>query len=62
MSEEVWLPDELTADADWDLVSQVSSSLTYDINKVRAFVVALLEDVNDHTAADKVNDILVATE
>ena len=60
MSEEVWLPDELTADADWDLVSQVSSSLTYDINKVRAFVVALLEDVNDHTAADKVNDILVA--
>ena len=62
MIDEVWLPDELTADADWDLVSQVSRSLDYDIDKVHAFVVALLEDVNDHTAAEKVNDILVATE
>ena len=52
----------LSADADWDLVSQVSSSLDYDIDKVRAFVVALLEDVNDHTAAEKVNDILLGVE
>tara|TARA_B100000749_G_C18102946_1_gene332592 strand:+ start:322 stop:507 length:186 start_codon:yes stop_codon:yes gene_type:complete len=52
----------LSADADWDLVSQVSSSLDYDIDKVRAFVVALLEDVNDHAAAEKVNDILMAAE
>ena len=49
---------DLSAAANWDLVSQVSSSLDYDIDKVRAFVVALLEDVNDHTAAEKVNDIL----
>ena len=52
----------LSADADWDLVSQVNSSLDYDINKARAFVVALLEDVNDHTAAEKVNDILLGVE
>ena len=52
----------LSADADWDLVSQVSRSLDYDIDKVRAFVVALLEDVNDHTAANQVNDILLAAE
>ena len=49
---------DLSAAANWDLVSQVSSSLDYDIDKVRAFVVALLEDVNDHAAAEKVNDIL----
>ena len=52
----------LSADADWDLVSQVSRSLDYDIDKVRAFVVALLEDVNDHTAATQVNDILLGVE
>ena len=49
---------DLSAAADWDLVSQVNSSLDYDIDKARAFVVALLEDVNDHAAAEKVNDIL----
>ena len=53
---------DLSAAANWDLVSQVSSSLDYDIDKVRAFVVALLEDVNDHTAAEKVNDILLGVE
>ena len=52
----------LSADAEWDLVSQISSSLDYDIDKVRAFVVALLEDVNDHGAAAKVNDVLMASE
>ena len=52
----------LSADADWGMVSQVSSSLDYDIDKVRAIVVALLEDVNDHTAAEKVNDILRGVE
>ena len=62
MTENIWLPDELTADADWDLVSQVGSSLDYDIDKVRAFVVALLEDVSDHAAATQVNDVLIASE
>ena len=62
MTENIWLSDELTDDADWDLVSQVGSSLDYDIDKVRAFVVAILEDVNDHTAAEKVNDILLGVE
>ena len=62
MNEENWLANDLTADTDLDLVSLVSSSLTYDVNKVRAFVVALLEDVNDHGAAAKVNDVLMASE
>jgi hypothetical protein len=62
MTENIWLADELTTDIDLDLVSLVSSSLAYDVNKVRAFVVALLEDVNDHTAAEKVNDVLIASE
>ena len=62
MIDDVWLPDELTIDTDLDLVSLVSSSFEYDIEKVRAFVVAVLEDVNDHTAAAKVNDVLIASE
>ena len=41
MTENIWLANDLTADTDLDLVSLVSSSLNYDINKVRAFVVAL---------------------
>ena len=62
MSDEVWLPDELTADTELDLVTLVADSLVSDIGKVRAFVVALLQDVDDRQAAIKVNDILVATE
>ena len=62
MNEENWLANDLTADTDLDLVSLVSSSLTYDVNKVRAFVVALLDDVNDHMAAEKVNDVLLGVE
>ena len=62
MTENIWLANDLTADTDLDLVSLVSSSLNYDINKVRAFVVALLEDVNDHAAATQVNDVLMVAE
>ena len=62
MIEEVWLPDDLTDDKDLDLVSLPSSSLDYEIGKVRAFVVALLTDVNDQQAAAKVNDVLVSAE
>ena len=62
MIDDVWLPNDLTDTIDVELVSMTSSSLDYDINKVRAFVVALLEDVNDHEAAAKVNDILIASE
>ena len=62
MIDDVWLPEELTIDTDLDLVSLVTSSLVYDISKVRAFAVAILEDVNDHIAAAKVNDILVGSE
>ena len=62
MTENIWLADEMTADIDCDLVTLVSNSLNYDINKVRAFVVALLEDVNDHSAAIQVNDVLMVAE
>ena len=57
-----WLPSELTDEKDVDLVSLVSSSLEYNIDKTRAFVVALLTDVNDHNAAAKVNDVLLGVE
>ena len=62
MIDDIWLPEELTADIDLDLIPTVSRSLEYEISKVRAFVVALLEDVNDHEAAAKVNDVLIASE
>ena len=62
MTENIWLARELTADADLELVSLVSSSLDYEIDRVRAFVVALLEEVNDHTAAIQVNDVLMPAE
>jgi len=57
-----WLSDELTDEKDIDLVSLVSSSLNYEVDKIRAFVVALLTDVNDHGAAMKVNDVLLGSE
>ena len=57
-----WLPNDLTDEKDSVLVSLTSSSLDYDIDKTRAFVVALLTDVNDHTAAVKVNDVLLGVE
>tara|TARA_Y100000034_G_C6750309_1_gene333455 strand:+ start:583 stop:765 length:183 start_codon:yes stop_codon:yes gene_type:complete len=57
-----WLPSELTDEKDIDLVSLVSSSLEYNIDKTRAFVVALLTDVNDHNAASSVNDVLLGVE
>lgn len=57
-----WLPNDLTDEKDKDLVSLTSSSLDYDIDKTRAFVVALLADINDHTAATQVNDVLLGVE
>ena len=48
-----WLPNDLTDEKDKDLVSLTSS---------RAFVVALLTDVNDHIAATQVNDVLLGVE
>ena len=57
-----WLPSELTDEKDIDLISLVSSGLNYDIDKTRAFVVALLTDVNDHNAASSVNDVLLGVE
>ena len=55
---EKWLADEITTDEDKTLVELVSSSLNWKTDKIRAFVVALMENCNDHQAAKKVNDIL----
>ena len=57
-----WLPNELTDKKDSDLVIWLGRELDYDIDKTRAFVVALLTDVNDHNAAAKVNDVLLGVE
>ncbi len=57
-----WLPNELTDKKDTDLVIWLGRELDYDIDKTRAFVVALLTDVNDHNAATKVNDVLLGVE
>ena len=57
-----WLPSELTDKKDTDLVIWLGRELDYDIDKTRAFVVALLTDVNDHNAAAKVNDVLLGVE
>ena len=58
----VWLASEITDHADLELVDLVSSSMDYDINKTRAFVVALLQNANDHSAAAQVNDVLLGVE
>ena len=57
-----WLPSELTDKKDSELVIWLGRELDYDIDKTRAFVVALLTDVNDHNAAAKVNDVLLGIE
>ena len=57
-----WLPSELTDKKDSDLVIWLGRELDYDMDKTRAFVVALLTDVNDHNAAAKVNDVLLGVE
>ena len=56
-----WLPDDLTNEGN-ELVSMVSVGLDYNIDKARAFAVALLVDVNDHNASSQVNDVLLASE
>ena len=57
-----WLPDDLVADEDKDLVSVVTRELEWDIPKIRALVVAVLEDANDSDAAVQVNELLGSLE
>ena len=57
-----WLPDDLVADEDKDLVSVVTRELEWDITKIRALVVAVLEDANDSDAAVQVNELLGSLE
>jgi hypothetical protein len=53
-----WLADDLVLKEDRDLVSLVVDSLNFDISKVRAFAVAVLEEVDDNEAAVQVNELL----
>ena len=58
VKEHKWLANEITTDNEKDLVRLVSSSLNWKTDKIRAFVVALLENCDDHQVANQVNDIL----
>ena len=53
-----WLADDLVLEEDRDLVSLVAHSFNFDISKVRAFAVAVLEEVDDLEAAVQVNELL----
>lgn len=57
VTEAKWLPRTLSGEA-VDLVAMVSNKIEYDINAAMAFCVALLENVNAHPEAAKVNEIL----
>ena len=57
-----WLPDDLVADEDKDLVSVVTREREWDIPKIRALVVSVLEDANDSDAAVDVNELLGSLE
>jgi hypothetical protein len=58
VEQEWWLADDLVLEEDRDLVSLVVDSLNFDISKVRAFAVAVLEEVDDNEAAVQVNELL----
>jgi len=58
VEQEWWLADDLVSEEDRDLVSLVADSLNFDISKVRAFAVAVLEEVDDNEAAVQVNELL----
>ena len=53
---EGWFPNE--ARYPRELLSNVSKSIDWDITQAFAFVVDLLEDVNAHDEAKRVNDLL----
>ena len=61
-SGDIWLADELVDNKDLELMDATSQALDYDIGKVRAFVVALLQGVDDRIAASKVNEVLIGSE
>jgi len=52
------LADDLVSEEERDLVSLVAHSLNFDIAKTRAFVVAVLQEVDDLEAAIQINELL----
>ena len=53
-----WRANEIRTDQDNELVHLVSSTLEWKTDRIRAFVVELLENCNDHQVAKQFNDIL----
>ena len=53
-----WMPDDLVLEEEKDLISLVAHSLNFDISKARAFVVAVLQEVDDLEAAVQINELL----
>ena len=60
VNEATWMPDMLRRNYPKasSMVGQVSKAVDYDIFSAGAFAVALLEDVNAHDEAKKLNSIL----
>ena len=58
VEQEWWMPDDLVLEEEKDLISLVAHSLNFDISKARAFVVAVLQEVDDLEAAVQVNELL----
>ena len=58
LNEASWLPSEFRKGLPKGLIQKVSKALKWDIALTFAFVVGLLEDVNAHPEAKKVNAIL----
>jgi hypothetical protein len=57
ITESTWLPTEFKDELDKKLVSSISKAIKYEPSLAYAFIVALLEDVNDHNMAKKINAI-----
>ena len=55
-----WRANEITTDQDKELVRLVSSTLEWKTDRIRAFVVELLENCYDHQVANRVNVILLS--
>ena len=52
-----WLPTEYKGKYDKGLVSKVASDIGYSPEIAYAWIVDLLEDINDHKMAKKINNI-----
>lgn len=54
-----WLPDDLTEEGE-ELVKDWAAQIEWDINSAKSMIVQLLEAINAHDEASKVNELLQA--